>query len=258
MVVARRTQEEEQQGWVLDIPAWLPSDTRESVVGSLLHQHTVFTLAEQLRAAGSASGASWAVGSQLSLLGLQRASNGRVYRPMPDVLVTRHALGERQTAIRVPVQGMPPLLIEVASPSTVRKDVGEKARVYLEAGVLEYLVFDPYKEHLKVEVWARRVVEVWEADERGWWWSEVCGVAFEPHGPLLRVRDAGGVLIKTSVELEQSLRAAEHARAEAEHARSAAERAGAEERQARLALEARLEVLERRLAMGDSLPPNES
>ena len=241
---------------VLDIPAWLPDDTEESVVGTVLHQITISTLADHLRMAGPERGASWDVGSQLSLTGLARP-DGTAYSPMPDVFITRYPLDRMESAIDVGVQGMPPLVIEVASPSTVRHDVGDKARVYLRAGALEYLVFDPLKEYLGVEVWARRVergrIVRWRPDRRGWWWSAVCGVAFEPQGALLRVRDARGVVIETSREAVAARIAAERAEADERDRRIAAEQARAEEERRRIALEARLAELERRLASGD--PP---
>jgi Uma2 family endonuclease len=41
------------------------------------------------------------------------------------------------------VEGAPDLIVEVLSPGTARRDLGEKLRLYGEAGVLEYWIVDP-------------------------------------------------------------------------------------------------------------------
>jgi Uma2 family endonuclease len=58
----------------------------------------------------------------------------------PDVMYVSSAraniLGER-------VKGAPDLVVEVLSPATARRDVGEKLRLYAESGVAEYWIIDP-------------------------------------------------------------------------------------------------------------------
>ena len=44
-------------------------------------------------------------------------------------------------------------MLEVASPSTWREDVGRKRDVYAELGVKEYWLYDPEGEHLKAALW---------------------------------------------------------------------------------------------------------
>ena len=145
---------------------------------------------------------------------------------------------------------------------------GDKARVVLRAGALEFLVFDLSTEHLRVKAWARRVergtIVRGRPGKRGWWWSEV---AFEPQESLVRVRDAQGVLIETNVEAvaarivaEQAREQAERAQAEererrltAEQARDEAKRGQAEEERWRVAPQARLAEMERRFAFGGRL-----
>lgn len=41
------------------------------------------------------------------------------------------------------IEGAPDLIVEVLSPRTARRDRGEKLRLYAEAGVREYWIFDP-------------------------------------------------------------------------------------------------------------------
>jgi Uma2 family endonuclease len=43
----------------------------------------------------------------------------------------------------MPVEGAPDLVVEVLSPSTRIYDQREKARVYAQAGILEYWIVDP-------------------------------------------------------------------------------------------------------------------
>jgi Uma2 family endonuclease len=41
------------------------------------------------------------------------------------------------------VRGAPDLVVEVLSPSTARRDLGEKLKLYAESGIREYWVVDP-------------------------------------------------------------------------------------------------------------------
>jgi Uma2 family endonuclease len=58
----------------------------------------------------------------------------------PDVIYVRAA---RSSIIRDRVEGAPDLVVEVLSPGTARRDLGEKLRLYAEAGVAEYWIVDP-------------------------------------------------------------------------------------------------------------------
>ena len=58
----------------------------------------------------------------------------------PDVLYVSH---ERKSVLHERVRGAPDLVVEVLSPSTARRDLGEKLRLYGESGVREYWVVDP-------------------------------------------------------------------------------------------------------------------
>jgi Uma2 family endonuclease len=58
----------------------------------------------------------------------------------PDVVYVRAA---RSSIVRDRVEGAPDLVVEVLSPGTARRDLGEKLRLYAEAGVAEYWIIDP-------------------------------------------------------------------------------------------------------------------
>ena len=80
-----------------------------------------------------------------------------------------------------------------------------KPRVYEAIGVAEYLVVDPGGDLLGTPVWARRAgprgYEPWAPDAAGRWASAALGIAFQPHGLLLRVYDQEGRLVPLTDEL---------------------------------------------------------
>ena len=58
----------------------------------------------------------------------------------PDVI---YVSKERGGIVRQRVEGAPDLVVEILSPATARRDLGEKLRLYAEAGVAEYWIVDP-------------------------------------------------------------------------------------------------------------------
>jgi Uma2 family endonuclease len=58
----------------------------------------------------------------------------------PDVIYVSNA---RASILRSRVEGAPDLVIEVLSPGTARRDLGEKLRLYAESGIIEYWIVDP-------------------------------------------------------------------------------------------------------------------
>ena len=61
----------------------------------------------------------------------------------PDLVYVASA---RSSILTTRVEGAPDLVVEILSPTTARRDVGEKLRLYAEAGVLEYWIVDPVLE----------------------------------------------------------------------------------------------------------------
>ena len=61
----------------------------------------------------------------------------------PDVVYVTRA---RSSIIRERIEGAPDLVVEILSPGTARRDLGEKLRLYAEAGVAEYWIVDPVLE----------------------------------------------------------------------------------------------------------------
>jgi Uma2 family endonuclease len=58
----------------------------------------------------------------------------------PDIIYISAA---RRRIVKERIEGAPDLVVEVLSPGTARRDRGEKLRLYAEAGVREYWIFDP-------------------------------------------------------------------------------------------------------------------
>ena len=65
----------------------------------------------------------------------------------PDILIVcdKNKLTEKN------VQGAPDMVVEILSPSTARKDRGEKFELYKKHGVKEYWIVDPY--NLTIELY---------------------------------------------------------------------------------------------------------
>ena len=102
----------------------------------------------------------------LSALGLRYAARSDVYvsgdlliyyeegnpraSVAPDVFVVFGVEDRVRMSYRVWEEGKgPDFVLEVASPSTWREDVGRKRAVYAELGVKEYCLYDPVGEYLK-------------------------------------------------------------------------------------------------------------
>lgn len=236
--------------WLPDLAA-LKDDSEEDLVGADWHQDAIDTTFEGLWLAGPEEGLPWKVSRQLMVL-MGDLGPKRDWRPSPDILVHPTAGTAPLSSFDAAALGVPPLLIEVASPGTFEYDASAKRDGYMVAGVLEYLLFDPTGELLGGQVRAWRAVPggftPWLPADDGRWHSTVIPVSFLPEGLLLRVYDAEGRRMPTLRE------AALRADAEQRRADDAALRADAEQRRADDAArraeqaEQRADALARRLA----------
>ena len=152
----------------------------------------------------------------------------------------------------------PDFALEVASPSSWRRDLNEKRAIYEAMGVKEYVACDPRAEFYQPPLRGFRleggVYVPIAAERRGGAWtlhSEVLGLTFRQFGREVRLMDpATGRDFPTYDELDLSQRDSA-ARAEAAEARQrAAEAARRNEAEARRAAEARVAELEALLAQG--------
>ena len=180
---------------------WLPDDTEESILGADWHQEAITNLWNGLRDVTRARRLPWHVGNQMTLVAWH--PDGTPWRPKPDIMVHPQAGPVRREEMSAQTDGLPALIIEVASPSTYISDVtisaptrerpAAKGFEYLAWPIPEYLVFDPTEALLPGQVRAWQVVEGqvrrWEPDPTGYYHSQTLGLAFRPEGVLLRVVD---------------------------------------------------------------------
>lgn len=110
---------------------------------------------------------------------LRRNRLGQAFTAPFDVLFSKHDvvqpdlvyISNERSGIRTGrnVQGAPDLVVEILSESTRRQDEDRKLRLYERAGVMEYWIFDPDEETVRVfRAHGRRLPEVAElatADE---------------------------------------------------------------------------------------------
>jgi len=217
------------------VPNTLPSDTEESVVGTQWHQDATSFLADMLVEAARRHGETWGVCNQIALVGLRHEDETR-YDPRPDVMViTRPLPSGNDNAIHLDDAGVPLFVMEVASRSTGRNDVGDKRHAYEAIGIPEYIIFDPNGDVLRgpLRAWLLQsgVHAPWHPESDGWWYSQSLGISFQPTQPFLTVRDRAGQMIRLprqvrehAVYLEHRLDEAEQERAEANQARIEAEK----------------------------------
>ncbi len=154
----------------------LPDDTEETRSGSSLRQGAIVALATGLTLCGPRRGLPWFIGKQIKVI-VPREGRRAPYMPSPDILVHPTLTNTSRTSLVLATDGMPALVIEVASPSTALTndlnltDERGKPGVCEAIGVAEYLVFDPTAEFVPEQVWAwRRVAQgyaPWLPDERG-------------------------------------------------------------------------------------------
>ena len=75
---------------IFAVPAWLPPDTEESVVGTQWHREATGALATMLVEVGRRHGAGWGIARGIALLDTgARYPDGKPYGPKPDVVTNR-------------------------------------------------------------------------------------------------------------------------------------------------------------------------
>ena len=179
----------------------------------------------------------------------------------PDVLVAFDIdleLLERQRSYFIEYMGKPPdFVLEIGSPSTARRDLDEKTRIYAQIGIPEYWMIDatggrwygfPLRglrlvngEYIPIEM-----VESPDGSTRGH--SDALGLDLLWDGSGLQLIDpVSGRRLRRSEELEADVRSAEARIQSAEARAQSAEARAQQERQERLAAEAELAELRRRL-----------
>jgi len=206
---------------------WLPDDTEESILGADWHQDAISNLCNGLRDVARARSWPWHVGNQLTLVAWH--PDGSIWRPKPDIMAHPNAEAQPRAEMDAATDGLPALIIEVASPSTYMSDVNvtpptkqrrdAKGFEYLAWPLPEYLVFDPTGAYLPNQVRAWRVVESrareWRPDAAGRYRSRTLGISFRPEGFFLRIFDAENQPIPFDHEKADAITRHERERAEA-------------------------------------------
>lgn len=195
---------------------WLPDDTEEALLGSMLHQRVIVSDVNSLTRYSKRANLGWRIGNQLKLV-IPREGGRRPYQPSPDIIVhTSPLLSDRQTSLAVSTFGPPALAIEVCSPSTaLEHDIDTfnpeaKPSAYARAGIPEYLVFDPTGDLIPDLIRAWRAgpaggYEPWLPDAVTGRWHSALGVSFAPQGVLLRVYDPAGNLVPDNDDMDDLL-----------------------------------------------------
>ena len=188
------------------VPNDLPDDTEESIVGTEQHQESIGSVAAGLASVATLRGASWIVCEQMGLRGLLHL-DGRPYTPRPDTYELPGPGPIPMNKAEVPLRevGVPLLVVEVGSDSTIGNDVGDKRAAYEGAGVREYLIFDPERLRLPAGAGGWRVgpggaYEPWLPVGPGAWHSAALEVTLVVQGAFLRVVDRDGVMMPLARE----------------------------------------------------------
>lgn len=188
----------------------LPDDTDEDLVGTDWHQRAIVNLYDALVDLSLLMGVPWHVGNQLPLLAW--SPSGSVWRPSPDIMVHPHAGPRPRKEMVAREDGIPALIVEVASDSTWRRDVNTatgKAAGYLALGVPAYLVFDPTSAYLGApcHAWQQEggAVREWLPASDGRYECRSLGISLRPEGVFLRVYDPTGRPVATREERLQEL-----------------------------------------------------
>ncbi len=186
----------------------------------------------------------FAGGNMFIYFNLQQARN-RDYRG-PDVFLVKDVDGtqDREAWIVWEEQGRyPDVIVELASPSTIRTDLNRKKALYEHTfRTQEYFCYDPNGRKLYGWKLAGRRYVTLPPNSKGWLWSEEIGAwvgtwqgTFQrTNGLWLRLYTDDGQLVPTLAEAEKlrAEREAQRAETEAQRAEAEAQRAKAAEDEA--------------------------
>jgi Uma2 family endonuclease len=200
---------------------WLPDDTEESLVGTILHQQVIVSTVNSVTRIIRQRNLGWVIGNQLMLV-VPREGGGRPYQPSPDILIhTATSFPIDQPSLRVAHYGPPALAIEICSPihpaggcpaayqhdlDTVDPDAKPQADARI--GIQEYLVYDPTDTIIRDEPGIRAwqmgphgSYIPWLSEPDGRWHSRL-GISFGVEGVLLRVYDPEGRVVPNNEDMD--------------------------------------------------------
>jgi len=197
------------------------------------HSHSMVWLRDALEDYFAAAGRDDVyVGMNLLLYYEQGNPSGR---RDPDVLVAKGVGNHWRLSFRVwEENAVPQVIFEVSSPSTWRKDIGAKRKLYERLGVAEYFLFDPQGIFLDPRLRGFRLEQgvyiplTPSAD--GSLTSEELGLRLTVEEAMLRLRDAqtGAVVLTRNERADEERLQAERDRLQAEQDRRRAEELASE------------------------------
>jgi Uma2 family endonuclease len=233
--------------------ATLEDDTEDApwMVMSDLQFWPTAAFAEGLRYYARSNHRPWYVASMLPIHYRDRA--GRRHQRAPDTFVARAPDRPRDSYDLAEEGVFPAFVLEVVSPSSVRRDQEEKREAYRILGAEEYALFTPRLGAPSTLAGHRRAPDgtfaPWLPDAQGRLWSETLELYLVARDEALRAQPPDGAVLPTYEE-------AQAARLRDAEARYQAEIAREREAEARRQLEAEVARLRRQLEgrLGPSEP----
>ena len=197
-------------------PNWLHDDSEEDLVGADWHQEGIRTSVLGLKNISAARNLPWHIGDQLTLVCTK--PDGSPWRPMPDVMLHARGGGRKRAEMSVSIDGVPELIIEIASPTTWTYDVDTragKAWGYMHLGVINYLVFDPDGSLMGEQCrgWQihEGIIRPWRPSARDNRYHALrLEISFRAEGDLLRIFDQDGQPVPFPHEQDATIHTQQH------------------------------------------------